>query len=424
MVAVVTLLIGTSKMAEGLWGPTESVAKRVLVVAFLDVRHHSRTLRQVEALVSRFEHVTLLAFGAFGPSIPGLTYFDLTTKHQSAPFNHRKFSGLSRFFRALLVVLHLDPLVVGRLDPAVQKALGLLGEDFFDVVVANEPETLPLAFELANGSPVVVDLHDWGPGHFEPNSVQSYVYGRHKLWLLRSFLHRCSAITTGGEVVAKRWEEEFGVLVDAIVLNAPQYRAVSNQETQSPIRLSYHGLFGTSRGIFSVLRLLPKLWDKYEFHLTIHGPGADQILAYSKFLGVESKVFIHDAVAPEDIVSHLAQFDCSLVFIEPSNENNLLTNPGKFYESIHARLPVIVGPSPELAHLVSQFGLGWVSRDFTDAALAEVLDSITLEGLRHRRNNCAKAAKALSWEVSRNSLIQVVEKVARAKSHNQEDWRH
>ena len=71
-----------------------------------------------------------------------------------------------------------------------------------------------------------------------------------------------------------------------------------------------------------------------------------------KQLGAErvpGRVFFHDAVAPEEIVPTIAEYDIGFNFIAPTNYNYLVCLPNKFFESINAGLAILTGPSPAMA---------------------------------------------------------------------------
>ncbi len=115
-------------------------------------------MRHVEALETEFDVVTVGA----GPSPTGVV------RHHEIPPVANPRRGLWLTTR-LLQAARLTA-AARRLLPQ-ERATGriLSGEDF-DGVLCNDADTIPVAFAAAGARPVVVDMHEYAPRHFE-NSI-------------------------------------------------------------------------------------------------------------------------------------------------------------------------------------------------------------------------------------------------------------
>src|SRR5690606_27837364 len=127
----------------------------VLVLVFSNLKHDARVKRQVEWLRRKHE-VTVVCFE--GHDIPGVQVITL------------RQTRLTRLRKVLLGMA----LVVRAYDAAYRLLhdYGYLEEELkgrFDLVVANDIDTLPLAFRLRNTARVVFDAHEYAPRHFENN---------------------------------------------------------------------------------------------------------------------------------------------------------------------------------------------------------------------------------------------------------------
>jgi hypothetical protein len=71
--------------------------------------------------------------------------------------------------------------------------------------------------------------------------------------------------------------------------------------------------------------------------------------------------------------------------------------PNKFFEFVQARLAVAIGPSPEMARLVRQYGFGVVSDSFDARELATRIAALTpkdIERLKHRSDSASAELNA------------------------------
>jgi hypothetical protein len=103
------------------------------------------------------------------------------------------------------------------------------------------------------------------------------------------------------------------------------------------------------------------------------------------------------------------------VYLLPfSNFNNMHALPNKFFEFVQGRLGIAIGPSPEMAHLVTKHGLGLVAADFSPATLAGMLNGLTADQVRQFKSNADRAAHALSSQVSGEELLRLMTKAMSA----------
>jgi len=74
-----------------------------------------------------------------------------------------------------------------------------------------------------------------------------------------------------------------------------------------------------------------------------------------------NRIFFHDPVPPAQIVQQIQRYDVGLYLLEPSNYNRAMGTPNKLFDFIAAGLGVCIGPSPAMAELVHQYGIGVVA---------------------------------------------------------------
>ena len=91
----------------------------------------------------------------------------------------------------------------------------------------------------------------------------------------------------------------------------------------------------------------------------------------------DPRIRILDPVPYTELVETLNGYDVGLSIFPPTTFNLAYCLPNKFFDYVQARLGEIVGPSPEMARFVEEYGIGMVLPDFEPSSLAAALDSLT-----------------------------------------------
>lgn len=126
------------------------------------------------------------------------------------------------------------------------------------------------------------------------------------------------------------------------------------------------------------------------------------------------RIRVLDPVAQSELVETLNGYDVGIHVLPPTSENNSLALPNKFFDFIQARLAVIVGPSLEMARIVSEYELGVVTADFSEASIRAALDTLTIADIDRAKRAADAAAPALSSEsqvgVWKRAVDQIIER--------------
>ena len=104
----------------------------------------------------------------------------------------------------------------------------------------------------------------------------------------------------------------------------------------------------------------------------------------------------------------LCLYDVGFYFLVPVGFNTTYNLPNKFFEFIHAGLGVVIGPSPEMASLSREFGVGIVSDEFTVQSMIQTLKTKTINDLNLIKENSINIALQLSWETESKKLEKII----------------
>lgn len=367
---------------------------RILVLSFSDIARDPRVLRHIRALGPVHEVVTC----GFGGEPDGVDAHISLPPARSMPTTKRGLVAL-----ALRRSEHAYSLT-----PAVREAqLALIGSTF-DLVLANDINTLPLALNAAAGRPVVSDLHEYAPLENDQDWRWRATLKPFVTDLCQRHLPQATAVTTVSDGIAAEYARRFGVRATTIT-NAAPYRRPGFRRTGTPIRLVHSGLAVGGRGLSEMIEAADGLPD-VSFDLFLVRSQYEPQLLDRLIVQADGtpNVRVQPAVPMSDLPGVLDRYDVGLYVLPPVNFNHRHALPNKFFDFVQSGLGLIVGPSPEMAALVRRHALGSVTPDFRSVTLRRLLSSLTPEQVDVWKRGSCTAARALSEETQAGVLRDVV----------------
>lgn len=357
----------------------------VLVLSLSDIQRDPRVFRQIEFLRSRYP---VIAAGTGIFEVDGVHSYTIAIQRRSPTSRARALWCLktARFEEFYWSQSH------------VVRALADLAQVTYAFVVANDIETLPLALRIARGGPVLVDLHEYSPREVEDRWLWRFLFQEYCDYLCRRYLPEATTSTTVCEGIAEEYSREYGVR-PTVITNAPPFHDLPVRETNpSRIRLIHHGVAVRSRRIESMIDLASLLDERFAVDFVLV-PGDTRYIAELLRRGGRSrKIRFLAPVTMNQIVPFSAQYDIGLFLLQPTNFNYLHALPNKFFEFLQARLAVAIGPSPEMARIVSQFACGLVADSFDTPDLAKLLNRLDTSALHQMKTRSSQAASVYCAE--------------------------
>ena len=357
---------------------------RVLVVSFSPIHTDARVLRQLE-VVARHARVTTIGYG---PRPEGSDeHLRLPDGAASLPETPRGVALLAaRRWRAAELAA-----------PGAQHALRLAAGRRWDAVVANDARALPVAHRLAAGAPVWADLHEWAPEERTHVLAWRLLVAPLMDHLCRVYLPRCAATTTVAASIADLYAARYGVRPQ-VMRNAAPWADLSPTPVDAPtVRLVHSGGAVPGRNLEAMLDVVDRLGSGYslDLYLVPGGDGGRYLRALRE--RATADVTFHDPVPPGELPATLNRYDVGVFWIPPFNTNAAHTLPNKLFDFVQARLAVAVGPSPEMARVVTEHRLGVVADDFSVAACADSVARLTRERIAEHKAHAHAASRTLSF---------------------------
>ena len=376
---------------------------RLLIISFSDLASDPRVDRQISFLQPRYP---IVAAGIGPPRREVDEFVDISTPARSVP---GRTLGLAR----LLARRYED---VYWKHPTNVEVLRRLRHVRVDVAVANDLAALPIALRL--GPPVVFDAHEYAPREFEHILWWRLLIKPFALWQCRRYVPQVAAMTTVGKAIADEYERETGVRA-TVVSNAPHRVDLEPTPVHQPVRVLHHGSAMPGRGLEEMIRVAELLDERFTttFVLADTVPGDDR--------GTRERRHYRDRLIrragrhprirflPPQPMHALAQmandYDIGLFLLRPVNFNWRFALPNKLFEFIQGRLAVAIGPSPEMARIVRQYGLGIVADDFAPESLAAALNELDTSTIAAFKAASHTAADELCAERNAELVLRVVE---------------
>ena len=367
------------------------------IVSFSTLARDPRVQRQIDRFAQEYEVTTV----GFGPTPhPAVRHIELPENTRAWP-SSKKYLLTRRFGHA-----YWDMSAVRAARTALEAHVGQA-----DIVLANDVNTLPLALWLAPRQGIHADLHEYAPREKEHVRSWRWFIAPYQRWICRTCLPRVDSVTTVSPGLAAEYEREFGV-VPEVVTNAAAYEDRAPRPTGQRIRLLHTGVARANRRLESMVDAMRGAPEgmTLDFMLVPSEPG--YIEALQERARDLPAVRFRDPVPYTELVDAVAEYDLSIVVFPPTTFNLEHSLPNKLFEAVQARVGVLVGPSPDMADLVREHGIGDVLPGPDAESLGAVLHSLDASRIDRFKQAADASASALSAEVQIEAWARALERIS------------
>lgn len=357
--------------------------KTILIVSFSEISKDPRVKRQISVLNDRYD---VVVFGYGSPPSEKCKFHSIPSKNMG--IIKKLFIRFLMIFRAYESAYWIND--------AVKYFYNNSRFEKFDIIIANDLSSVPVAIEISQGRPIHGDLHEFSPREFEERFLWRISVKGYYNYICKKYLNELASITTVCQGIADAYSNFYKNNIE-VTYNSPRYRDINPSRTDpSVIKLVHHGAALRSRQLENMVKLMDFLDEK--FVLTFMLVPSD--VAYFKFLKSLSKknkrIKFVDPVSTDEICNALSIYDIGVYFLKPNNFNNEFSLPNKFFEFIQARLCLATGPSVEMKYFIDKYGVGSTCDDFTVQSFADMLNSLSTEDI----DMCKLASHNVAYELS------------------------
>jgi len=368
---------------------------KVLIVSFSKLKSDPRVKRQINYLSKQYD---VTALGWSDPEIDGVKYID-------ASFQLNKWYYL---FTCGIVFLGLFSLYY-RLQQMIRVATKVKPEPIFDLIIANDIDSVPFALSLKSSSTkLLFDAHEYAPREHDDSLLWRLLFKRYKTFLIRKYASKADTMLTVCDGIAAEYNQNFN-LSPLVITNAADFRDFEiPKKTSSKIRLIHHGLALPTRKIENMIYMMDEVDERFELDLMLVESKSKYYEFLKELVSQRTNVKLIPSVPTDEIMAFCLNYDIGVYLLEPTNFNNANALPNKFFEFIQSRLAVLIGPSPEMAKIVQHYSLGWVIPDFNPLSFSKKLNALTSEEIKQYRLNCAKASIKVNSEENMKMLQEEI----------------
>lgn len=354
---------------------------RLLIVSFSPIASDARVLKQVHLFTPTHEVTTC----GFGEAPEGVAH------HVRIPDNLVAW----RLSRGLLVARRFEEAQARQ--EVVAWARTQLRPGGYDVVLADDVETVPLALWLRPVGGVHADLHEYSPRLKESVPRWRLFVQPYMRWLCRTYVTRADSVTTVSVGLAGAYHGEFGIRAE-VVTNATPFRDAEPTPVGRPLRLVHSGAALPDRHLEVMVEAMGLTCRDatLDMYLTRTDPAVIEALRSQADALSPRRVRVLDPVPYEELVETLAGYDVGVFSLAPLSFSYKHALPNKLFDFVQARLAVVVSPNPEMAAVVRGHDLGLVTEDYSAASLARAIDALDEDTVAAAKAACHAAARDLS----------------------------
>lgn len=255
-----------------------------------------------------------------------------------------------------------------------------------DLIHANDADMLPVAIrikeELAKQGKsvkVIYDAHEYTRGVHRANSTWLPAMRRAE----DSNIKKADAVLTVTSSIAELIQTDHQLEVrPTLIMNAPSLSFTKQDSpfptlrqelglaTEVPLFV-YLGVTAPARGLHTVIEALPQLPDVHLALVTTENSTTDQLKTRAEELGAANRLHIVPMVSHEWVSSYIRGCTAGVnpALHNPNHEHSVST---KFYEYLHAHVPIIVSDLRDMKLLTEDLGNGevFVAEDVEDFVAA------------------------------------------------------
>lgn len=363
----------------------------LLILSFSQVYRDARVLKQVRLFEDRYRVVTC----SYGPAPSDRVEHVQIPDTESISYMNGRLITL-KMYRAVYWGV-----------PAIRWVSRALRGRRFDAILANDFESVGVALALKPVRGVHSDLHEYAPSQFEHLPAWARRIRPYREWVCKHYVSRAKSWTTVCQGLADKYQEMFGFRA-SLVTNAAPYVDLSPTPVSQPLRLVHHGGAAPARGIDRMIRAVMASEADVILDLYLNDVDRRHVGELRELASPDPRIHVLDPVPYEQLIPMLNTYDVGLSFILPNTFNLLHALPNKTFDYVQARIGIIVGPSPEMARLVRDNGLGEVTEDFSEDALTKAVNALTTDRIADWSHNCDQSAFRLSSEAQNEGWLRPI----------------
>jgi hypothetical protein len=375
--------------------------KNILVISFSPLHSDPRVYRQIKFL-SEHTRLNISAAGFTAPQVNGLRFFKISTPKP------KRWSSL--LTAALKLKLGLYESYYWNQE-SVLSAKSALADECFEMILANDIHSLPLAIYLSqkNNAKIILDCHEYTPREYDDQFRFSFFLKSYLDYIYRIYLPKTHRRITVCQGIAEEYHKNYGGHWE-VITNAPFYENFfPSPVEENCIQMIHHGGLNPSRNAEKMIELMDHLDQRFQLEFMFVNTYPNYLKRLKYLARKNPRIRFRDPVDMHAIVRTINHYDIGLYLLSPAGFNNRMALPNKFFEFIQARLAPAIWPSPEMTKVINKYNCGVVSEEYSVESMAEALSNLTVEDIVRLKTNSHKASEELCAEKNKESFLNAIQ---------------
>ena len=278
-----------------------------------------------------------------------------------------------------------------------------------DVLWSNDLDTLLPIFIISRlkNAKLVYDSHEYF-------TLSVYKKTSRKIWeLLENFLFpRLKNVITVNNSIKDVYEKKYKVNI-TVIRNVP-YKFVMDEDAEEIIFpenkkiLVMQGIgLNENRGAEEAILMMQFLPDDFMLYFIGWGTILDKLKRMVHDLQLQSKIIFIAPLPYKQMMEYTRQCFLGLVFVKINlNDAHLFTLPNKFFDYIHAGIPVVASRGLEIQRIIDKYNVGAYINSLEPMEIAEKISHIAkADEYKVWKQNTVLASNELCWENEEHILI-------------------
>ena len=286
-----------------------------------------------------------------------------------------------------------------------------------DLLWANDLDTLLPNYLVARlkGIKLIYDSHEYF-------TASVYKKSSRVLWekLERALFPKLRNVITVNESIRTVYQEKYRVPV-TVLRNVPE--KLSSRKEDDPESfpegkkvLIIQGMgINPHRGAEEAVAAMQYLPDVYQLYFIGGGTILPRLKDMVEKLQLHSRVIFIDPLPYPKMMGYTRRCFLGLIFekIQVSQEH-LYSLPNKFFDYIHAGIPVLSSRAVEIERLIQSYGIGDFIDSFDPRVIAEKIQEIGANTSQYEiwKSHTLKAALELNWENEQKTLVDFMQQLS------------
>ena len=279
---------------------------------------------------------------------------------------------------------------------------------------------LPIAFLIKKTTPckIIYDAHEL---ETEKNGWQPW-----KIFIAtyfeKFFIKYVDHTLVVSQNILRFYKKKYPKISISLILNSPKHKEPSasnyfrkkwNIKPDQNIFL-YQGLLDADRGILTMLEAFKqknKAHDQKDI-LVLLGFGTCETIIKQAAQENEN-IFFHEAISPQKLLNYTssATYGIAPLIFNNAGLSYQYCMPNKFFEYCMAGLPVISGPSKELAETIRYHKLGIILENDSPEDFCNTIEILKSKNKQVLSNNCKSFSKNFNWNIEEKKLKTIYKEV-------------